>query len=1004
MTPQSVPCHSEGQCKGSSNFDLKKDCAAVLTQLEHPDGKFHVCQIAPAFFPAISEEFGLPPGTISVGQLVEAFHLIGFQHVFDLRFAADVTIMEEGTELLERVKKGGPFPMFTSCCAGWMRMAEAQYPDLIPHLSSCKSPMSMSSAIIKTYFAQRVGIDASNIVVTSMMPCTLKKQEAKRPQLLDEFATDHVLTTKEIGQLFRAKGIRWEDLDGTGPEAQFSSLSGAGSGAGALFGVTGGVMEAAIRSAYELVTKQEFPGIVYDSVRGLESAKEGSVEIPGLGKLEVCVVSGATNVKRMLDQTRAGECPYHFVEIMMCSSGCINGPGQPRSHNHQIVKKRMEALYTADERATIRKSHENPLVHILYNDFLEEPLSHVSHHLLHTEFKALPPVEEKVVLMSVEAEKPTLPLGPAIQEVLVLYGSETGNSEGVARNLAKDLSKRGVGKVKCMEADKMDVEELPNAKWLIVVISTAGQGDFPENSKEFWDGLCQSSRASDFLSGINFAVFGLGDSSYPMFCKAAIYLDNRLKELGATRFLARGVGNDQDEERFETGLNEWLPLMWDVLQLPEPQDDSIAPPSYDLVLKPGNKENLKLRYEENWKPILTDETAHHIKLVSNTRITSADYDRDARHLVFDMNTCYFKYAVGDVAALYPRNDPQEVVDFLRWYGCEPTDEVQLRLADPEFSGKKKPVIPDKATLQDLFTDVVDIFGRPNGRFLESLSKFATDEKEKAHLKLMTTRSPEGKESYSKFIAETPNFADILRLFPSCKPSLAHLVELVPVIKPRFYSIASSQHWKPRELELSIVVNDWTNASGKVCIGTNTNYIRKLNDHPHWVAIALRPSVGLCMPFNPKMPMLMAGLGTGLAPMRAMVQEREWQIQQGKQVGESVLFFGCRHRSKDYLYGDQWEDCLKRGVLTGLRVAFSRDQKKKVYIQNKIEEVPEQVYDILGVKGGYFMYCGSAGQVPKDIRTAIEGAFVKAGRFSKEQASKKIDELISTGHYVVEAWT
>jgi len=864
---------------------LKKDAAAVLAELDAPRDdkvpKLRVAQIAPAVFVSISEEFGLAPGVLTAGQLVQALKACGFDHVFDLRFAADITIMEEGSELVERLHHGGPFPMITSCCAGWMLSAEKTYPKLFPNISSCKSPMSMSSALVKTYVAEKLGFAPENISITSIMPCTLKKQEAKKPQLAGW--TDYVLTVREIAQIMRARRIRWESFDGSGVDAQFSSLDMLGSGAGQIFGVTGGVMEAAIRTAYEIVTHSPLPAINVQEVRGMEGAREATLKLPGFGDLRVCVIHGSPSITRMMEWVSSGECPYHFIEVMMCVGGCINGPGQPKSEDKLIVKKRIDALYTADERMTIRKSHENEVVKTVYKEFLKEPLSEKSHELMHTHH-VFTPLEESFSKLAAGLSVAAAPLeGVSLPptEVTILFGSETGNSENVAHLISNEMRARGVVSVKCTEADDMDVDELPNVRFLVIVISTAGQGELPENSKAFWENLVKD-RPHNFLENTNFAVFGLGDSAYPFFCRAAQMIDARLGELGARRFLARGVGNDQDADKFETGLAEWTPDLWDTLKLvpPTEEGDSIPEPKYNVILTPSSTSlSPKTSYDEQWRPLLTDPTALHFKLVSNTRITSNDYDRDARHIIFDLEESPLKYSVGDALAIFPRNDPSQALDFLKWYGVNPCDTIQYKLRPnvDHASVKAKPDLPSGTTVHSMFVDVLDVFGRPTARFYESLVRYARDPKEQEELRRLIGRTPEGKNAYKALCSETVTFADVLRMFPSCKLSLAHLIELIPVIKPRYYSIASSSHMLGAKLELSIVVNDWKTPSGKYRIGLCTDYIRKLNDGIHYVAVALKPSVGLFMPFSPVAPIVMAGLGTGLAPMRAMVQERNFQV-------------------------------------------------------------------------------------------------------------------------------
>eukprot|EP00887_Chlorella_sp_A99_P003926 scaffold11.g3926.t1 len=349
-------------------------------------------------------------------KMVTAQRELGFDYVFDVNFGADLTIMEEATELLGRVTHAmaggavpapaaadhavvhaahapGPLPMFTSCCPAWINMVEKSYPELIPHLSTCRSPQQMHAAVIKSYVAPKLGVAAEDICLVSVMPCTAKKHEAEREELARESAgpdVDYVITTREFGRLLRHARIPLASL----PPSQFDSPLGEGTGAGEIFGATGGVMEAALRTAYEMASGQPLPKLEVESIRGLRGVKEAAVTLPptaspGLAgqELRVAVASGIGNARHLLERMAAGEAPqYHFIEVMACPGGCIGGGGQPKTHDPLAVLKRMRGVYSIDEAATLRKSHDNPAVQALYRDFLERPSSPLSHELLHTHY------------------------------------------------------------------------------------------------------------------------------------------------------------------------------------------------------------------------------------------------------------------------------------------------------------------------------------------------------------------------------------------------------------------------------------------------------------------------------------------------------------------------------------------------------------------------------------------------------------------------------------------
>ncbi|HPD00209.1 MAG TPA: NADH-dependent [FeFe] hydrogenase, group A6 [Acetivibrio sp.] len=385
-----VPCVNCGQCITVCPVGAlreKDDTDKVWQALDDPD--MHVIvQTAPAVRVALGEEFGMPIGSRVTSNMVAALRRLGFTKVFDTDTAADLTIMEEGTELLNRIKNGGKLPLITSCSPGWIKFCEHNYPEFLDNLSTCKSPHEMFGAVLKSYYAEKNGIDPSKIFVVSIMPCTAKKFEAQRPEMS---ATgypdvDVVLTTRELARMIREAGIDFKDL----PERTFDDPMGEASGAGVIFGATGGVMEAALRTVAEILSGKSIDNIEYNQVRGVEGIKEATIELEGI-TLKAAVAHGLGNAKKLLDKIKAGEADYHFVEIMACPGGCVNGGGQPIQPSEvrswiDLRQERAKAIYEEDKSLPIRKSHENPKVKALYDEFLGEPGSHKAHELLHTHY------------------------------------------------------------------------------------------------------------------------------------------------------------------------------------------------------------------------------------------------------------------------------------------------------------------------------------------------------------------------------------------------------------------------------------------------------------------------------------------------------------------------------------------------------------------------------------------------------------------------------------------
>ncbi|QGU94918.1 2Fe-2S iron-sulfur cluster binding domain-containing protein [Clostridium bovifaecis] len=348
------------------------------------DKKIVIAQIAPAVRATIGEEFGLEPGTIATGKLIAALRALGFDKVFDTNFAADLTIVEEATEFMHRLENNGRLPMLTSCCPGWINFFEHDFNELIDIPSSCKSPQQMFGAIAKTYFAAKMNLNPEDIVVVSIMPCLAKKYEAARPEMQTSGVkdVDIVISTRELAKMIKEAGINFTSLK----DEDFDSPLGESTGAGTIFGASGGVMEAALRTVYEWMTKESIPDLEFKSVRGIDGIKEASVKINDIN-VNVAIANGLGNARKLLNMIRNNTANYHIIEIMACPGGCIGGGGQPYIQGHtDILKKRAEALYKEDKDKAIRKSHDNPYVLKLYQEFLGEPYGKKAHRLLHTHY------------------------------------------------------------------------------------------------------------------------------------------------------------------------------------------------------------------------------------------------------------------------------------------------------------------------------------------------------------------------------------------------------------------------------------------------------------------------------------------------------------------------------------------------------------------------------------------------------------------------------------------
>ncbi len=379
-----VACVDCGQCVvvcPVGALTEKSHMGKVWEAINDPDTHV-VAQVAPAIRVALGEEFGMEPGTVVTGKTVAALRRMGVDRVFDTNFSADLTIMEEAAELITRITTGGRMPMMTSCSPGWIKFIEHNYPDLLENLSTCKSPHEMQGALLKTWYAQRMGLDPAKVFVVSVMPCTAKKFEAQRPELGgDHPDVDAVLTTRELARMIRIAGVDFLRL----PDEGFDDPMGESTGAAVIFGAAGGVMEAAVRTAHHMLTGRNLEAVEFIPIRGLQGVKTASVTVNGL-TLRLAAVSGLKHIQPILDRMRAGTCEFDFIEVMACPGGCVNGGGQPLPADPEKRRKRTEAIYRIDTGMPRRCSHDNESIQILYREFLGEPNSHRAHELLHTHY------------------------------------------------------------------------------------------------------------------------------------------------------------------------------------------------------------------------------------------------------------------------------------------------------------------------------------------------------------------------------------------------------------------------------------------------------------------------------------------------------------------------------------------------------------------------------------------------------------------------------------------
>jgi homodimeric pyruvate:ferredoxin (flavodoxin) oxidoreductase len=584
----------------------------------------------------------------------------------------------------------------------------------------------------------------------------------------------------------------------------------------------------------------------------------------------------------------------------------------------------------------------------------------------------------------------------------ILYGSETGNTQELAYRTGELAKQRGFD-VLIKELDEVPVESLGEHANLLIMCSTCGEGDIPRNAQSFMESLekltTDPSAEKPALGNVNYSVFAMGDSSYHEFCKVGKDIDNLLGQLGAQRALSMGIGNDRDEDKFETGFEQWTPQFWTVQKAPEPAVS--GPPESAFEIISLGDDSVRAPYKAITAP---GAVLANVDLCA--RLTPADYNRDIRHVQIALEKDQdLPYMLGDVLNLFPRNSGDRVQSFLKSYGEDASEMIKLSpVPGANMDARKRTASLRPRSVEQVFTEVLDIFGRPNRGFYKTLARFAADgSSAKRELEVLADDSAEGKKMYSEITAEALTYADVLlKYMHEARPSIEHLITIIPPVKPRLYSIASSPRLVgPNLVELVIVINEWKTPSGQMRTGTGTNYVRALNKGDE-VACTITSGT-FKFPESPMTPMIMAGLGTGLAPFRAFVQERKWMQNKGLKTGPMWLFYGCRYKAKDYIFGDELENYANEGVITELHPAFSRDGANKVYVQNKINDNQRRVYEDLIEKNGFFYLCGQAGQAELDIKAAIYRSIATSLGVSRDEAEKKFEEIAEEGRYCPELY-
>jgi len=896
-------------------------------------GKTLVLQVAPSVRVSIGECFGEPIGSIVTGKIVAAAKEIGFRYVFDTDFGADLTVIEESTELVSRVKEGGVLPMFTSCCPSWVNFVEKLHPELIPNLSTSKSPHLMTGAIIKTYFAEKKLIDPKNLYVVSLMPCTAKKDEIRRDQLVGD--VDCSITSVEFADLIVQFEIDWSSL----PNIPFDRMLGESSGSAALFGVSGGVAEAAIRYIHERVTNSKLGSIEYQQCRGYTSIRTATVQFPDL-ELKIAICNGISKARDFIE---SGDfASYHFVEVMACPYGCIGGGGQPMLNSRAEAEMRANSIYQIDKQfVKSRTANDNSEVTELFTSFLGHPNEGLAHTLLHTHYR-----RQDSPLIEMKRKLGTMPI--------VAFGSQSGHTSKLARVFAGYIGSIPTSLNSC------SIQSLIKRGTAIILCSTHGSGEFPNNALNFAKALKE---CPDDLSSLRFAVCAVGSKDYPMFCFAGRMLDKLLVQHGAKRLMPI-IEIDTSTFDHGEGLYEiWAESIIHTLGLKIPEKRLSV--SYEVSITKNDEDSIHTNPE---RPKEFDYGV----MISSTVLTPENIEPQMHRYQIKL-PMQMTYEAGDHVSILPQNDIETTNAVIRELKLDPKSILSVTTNLPEgFS-----YIPHRVTIYQLFLQYIDLNGIPNRNLLRAFQQYTNDQFSKERIGRIL--NPQEPRFFNDFVQDTSVGEFILEYARYGYPPLDLFLSVTPQIRPRVYCTASAPTGASRTVDL--IINDCIFGLGNSRRGLCTSFLRRFG----LTKLAIKTQKGsFNYPKDPTTPVIMAALGCGIAPMLSLLQHRE--NTQGEQ-GDAALYFGCRFKNSYPLLDTILQNYVEQGSLQHLRFAYSREGTTKTYITDLMMDDADKIWSFWKNPKTTVFYCGPSRTLPDQLHEIFVKITMDKGKMNREQAEK-----------------
>ncbi|KAL0213137.1 hypothetical protein RCL1_006763 [Eukaryota sp. TZLM3-RCL] len=960
-----------------------------------------VAVIAPAVRIHFAEVLGLEP-QIATDLLIAALRLLGFDYVFDVQMTADLTILEEANEFLSRLTtNSGPLPMFTSCCPSWVNYVEKISPEIIPNLSTAKSPQGMMGSVIKEYWAKLKGLQRNSIIVVSVMPCVAKIMECKRHQLTVDGQpdVDVVLTIRSFGkwvlsELQNPLTVLREAITSNPPTfSNFDSVLGTSTGAAAIFAKSGGVMVSALRYLVFKLTGAVVKNPTLTPHPHLPHVSDATVVIPfgeEYREVKVAVVNGIHGARKLIQNLKRYN--FHFIEVMTCENGCLMSGGGPKFLDREkTFKKRIAVLNSIDNGHSLYRSDENTEVMALYKDFLGQPNSSLAHKLLHTSYS--PQLLGTVSLSAKKHPKSTSALASEQHfDLMVVYATTNGTTEDAALDCASDLEKFGYA-VKAINSEHTDSLQIFSSSTPVVFfMSTYGEGVHPDGASDLFSFISKNSHPVKFLKQFKYALFGLGSSLFPRFNAAAKSLDQRLQHYSAVPLVSSLFCDVSKLGNLQTCIDTFSDELMTVLP------DFIGPPKETNQAAP--KPSYKITYHSGIMTIPPPPPIHHVKCsIKSIHRHCSSSSGDVFEVVFNLpfNT---RYCFGDDVYIVPEACEFVVNDFLARVNLDPDHLVSI----VAFEGVSKHSFPPKITWKQFALEHLALQSCPSRKLCQNLSYFCVDPEERLVLSRWGTKI--GHDELSREVQSGLTVVSLFDRFPSLKLSPDLLCTLLPYQKPRIYSSASSPSVSPGECRLLVANKSTVLANGKSTVGVSSAFFASLFDSfntrksiKHYLSVSFHPG-NVIFPSSSTSPLVFIVYSVGIAPVLALLQERQRLANLGQSIGSVALVYATSDDSDGFFMESEISRYIRTHNITHFfHVSVESNDTVENFVVTTLKNQEEILVNYFSCSDFYLYCCGPS----LDLHSNVEVFVRKSLIASSLKSDHGVDQAKIDHRWIIEAY-